>query len=269
MDKVKKTAFKAAAEAGQLLKERLGNIRQVDYKSAFNIVTDVDKASEKLILKIIKDAFPGDSILAEESGSSETSSNRRWLIDPLDGTTNYTHAYPFFSVSIGFELDGQVVFGAVFNPISNELFWAEKGKGAWLNETQIHVSTVDSLSASLLATGFPPDTNAYTDNNINEFATLTSISHGVRRDGSAALDLSFVASGRLDGFWETKLSPWDIAAGGLIVAEAGGKVTNLIGGPLELTSGYILATNSLIHDEVLGALAKLRQATLVKEVSID
>ncbi|MBX9770146.1 MAG: inositol monophosphatase [Candidatus Obscuribacterales bacterium] len=269
MENIKKTAFKAASVAGELLKERLGNIKQVDYKSAFNIVTDVDKASEKLILEIIKEAFPDDSILAEESGMSKIESNRRWLIDPLDGTTNYTHAYPFFSISIGFELDGKVVFATVFNPISNELFWAEKGKGAWLHDTPIKVSTVDKLSASLLATGFPPDTDAYADNNINEFATLTSISHGVRRDGSAALDLSFVACGRLDGFWETKLSPWDIAAGGLLVTEAGGRITNLTGGPLELTSGYILATNNLLHDEVLGSLAKLRQATLVKEVSGD
>ncbi len=269
MDKVKNTAFKAAQEAGKLLKERMGNIKQVDYKSAFNIVTDVDKASEKLILQIIKDAFPEDAILAEESGSSVQKSNRRWLIDPLDGTTNYTHAYPFFAVSIGFELDGKVVFATVFNPVSNEMFWAERGKGAFLNDNQIRVSTVDKLEASLLATGFPPDTGTGSDNNINEFATLTSASHGVRRDGSAALDLSFVACGRLDGFWETKLSPWDIAAGGLIVEEAGGKLTNLTGGPLELTSGYILATNNLIHNQVLESLAQLRQATLVKEVSGD
>ena len=259
---VKKIAFKAAQEAGKLLKERLGKIKQVDYKSAFNIVTDVDKASENLILQIIKDAFPEDSFLAEESGMSQVKSNRRWLVDPLDGTTNYTHAYPFFSVSIAFELDGEVTFGTVFNPMSDELFWAEKGSGAFLNDTPIKVSTIDNISSSLLATGFPPDTGANADNNINEFATLTSTSHGVRRDGSAALDLSFVACGRLDGFWETKLSPWDIAAGGLIVEEAGGKLTNLTGKPLQLTSGYILATNGLIHDQVLAALAQLRQAKL-------
>lgn len=261
MDKVKNTAFKAAHEAGKLLKERLGNIKQVDYKSAFNIVTDVDKASEKLILQIIKESFPDDSILAEESGSCKQASNRRWLIDPLDGTTNYTHGYPFFSISIGFELDSEVVFGTVFNPVANELFWAEKGKGAFLNDNQIRVSTVDKLEASLLATGFPPDTNSNSETNLEAFAAITSASHGVRRDGSAALDLSFVASGRLDGFWETKLSPWDIAAGGLIVTEAGGKLTNLKGGPLEMTSGYILATNGLIHNQVLDSLAQLNPSS--------
>ncbi len=258
MDLIRQTAFKAAREAGALLRERVGKIKNIDYKGAFNIVTDVDRASERIVLDILNAAFPDFDILAEESGAHTGSSGRRWLIDPLDGTTNYTHAYPFFCVSIGFESDGEIMLGVVYNPISDELFWAEKGKGAWLNETPIRVSAIGSLSAGLLATGFAPDTSSAEDSNMAQFSTLTELSHGVRRDGSAALDLCFVACGRLDGFWEMKLSPWDTAAGSLIVSEAGGKVTNLSGGSFDMTTGHILTTNGLIHDEVVSVLTSIR-----------
>jgi len=255
LEKEKKTAFQAALKAGKLIAERRGDIKTVDYKSAFNLVTDVDKASEKLIIELIREEFPEDEILAEESGASKEKSKRRWLIDPVDGTTNFAHNYPFFCVSIALEKDGQRQLGVVFNPIADELFWAQLGEGAWLNDKPISVSKVRSLGESLLATGFPPDTAAAHQTNMEHFQALTNLSHGVRRDGSAALDLCFVACGRLDGFWERKLAPWDVGAGSLIVEEAGGKVSNLKNGQLNLQDGHILATNGLIHDEVVAALS--------------
>ena len=251
-------ALAAAHAGGELLKSRVGKIKSVDYKSAYNLVTDVDKASEELIINTIRCAFPEDSFLGEEGGIKEGRAHsgtiRRWIIDPLDGTTNYTHGYPFFAVSIGVEEDGVVTHGVVFNPISNELFRASLGGGAFLNDEAIHVSKSASLDNSLLATGFPPDTVNNVYNNMDSFKHITNICHGVRRDGSAALDLSFVACGRLDGFWERKLSAWDVAAGALIVHEAGGTVTNLESGPLDIMSGHILASNGIIHSEIVQAL---------------
>lgn len=257
MDNVRETAIRAARQAGSLLKERLGNIRNIDYKGAFNIVTDVDKASERMILQILNEQFPDYAILAEEGGATASESQRRWLIDPLDGTTNYTHAYPFFCVSIGLEDRDRIVFGVVYNPMTDELFWAEEGNGAWLGQEQIRVSKTERLSTSLLATGFPPDTKRAADDNMLRFVTLTDMSHGVRRDGAAALDLCFVAAGRLDGFWETKLSPWDTAAGSLIVIEAGGRVSNFSGKTFDMAAGHVLATNGLIHQETVDVLTEL------------
>lgn len=258
MDKSRKVAFEAAREGGRILMSRLGDIKTIEYKAAFNIVTDVDKQSETAIIGILNREFPADEILAEESGLSKNSnSKRRWIIDPLDGTTNYTHTYPFFSVSIGLVEDGRIVLGVVYNPSTDEMFWAEPGKGAWLNDEPIHVSQVDDLGRSLLATGFPPDTLKATRTNMEQFKAITNLSHGVRRDGSAALDLCFVASGRLDGFWELKLAPWDLAAGTLIIEEAGGRVTDLKGGKLDLFDGHVLATNDKIHDQVMGILKQV------------
>lgn len=266
MTKVFDVAKEAALAGGALLKARLGKIKSVDYKSAYNLVTDVDKASEDLIIATIKATFPQDSFLAEEggithgntgktAGQNQSTPSRRWIIDPLDGTTNYSHSYPFFCVSIAAEEDGIVTHGVIFNPMSGELFRAIKGQGAFLNDEPIHVSSCTSLDNGLLATGFPPDTVNNIYNNMDSFKHVTNICHGVRRDGSAALDLSFVACGRLDGFWERKLSAWDVAAGALIVEEAGGKVSNLEGGPLDMMSGHILASNTKIHQEVVDALA--------------
>jgi myo-inositol-1(or 4)-monophosphatase len=255
MNLIKEIAFKAAREAGALLRERAGKILNIDYKSAFNIVTDADRESERLVIGIISERFPDDQILGEESGAHETASNRRWIIDPLDGTTNYAHGYPFFSVSIGFEEQGEMRFGVVYNPIADEMFWAEQGKGAYLNDKPIKVSQHTKLATSLLATGFPADTATAKLSNLVEFAKATDLSMGVRRDGSAALDLSYVACGRLDGFWELKLAQWDLAAGTLIVREAGGSVTNLTGGPFDIRTGHVLATNNLIHEELVQALA--------------
>lgn len=257
MEKIEKVAREAALRAGELQKARVGKVKSLDYKSAFNIVTDVDKASEALIIETIKASFPNDAFLAEESGaeSGKQESARRWIIDPLDGTTNFAHSYPFFCVSIGVEEKGEMVLGVVYNAIASEIFVASRGQGATLNGEKIAVSNRTTLDTSLLATGFPPDTLKSVHHNMDSFRTITNMCHGVRRDGSAALDLCFVASGRLDGFWERKLAPWDVAAGSLIVREAGGKVTNLEDGPLDMTSGHILATNGKIHEEVVKALA--------------
>lgn len=254
LELVRKTAEKAAHAAGEILKEKLGKLSHLDYKSAFNIVTEADKASEDEVIRIIREQFPDHQILGEESGAHKSDSKKRWLIDPLDGTTNYAHSYPFFCVSIGFEDDGEMKYGIVFNPVSNEIFHAEQGKGAFLGEKRLHCSKVSKLAESLLATGFPPDTKNAKHSNISEFHKLTDLCHGVRRDGSAALDLCYVASGRLEGFWEFKLSPWDLAAGTLIVREAGGKVTDPTGGAFDINSGHVLSTNSLIHDELAKAL---------------
>lgn len=262
MKQERTVAFRAALEAGALIKERMGQIASIDYKSAFNLVTDVDKASETLILEIILGVFPEDSILAEESGASKTKSARRWLIDPLDGTTNYAHSYPFFCVSIGLEEDGEMVLGVVYDPIRDELFYALKGEGAFLNDEKIKVSTIDSVAASLLVTGFPPDSRGTDINNMVEFTTLTNLSHGVRRDGSAALDLCYVATGRTEGFWEKRLSAWDVGAGSLIVEEAGGRVTDLEGNKLDVDKGFILATNGLVHDQVLKVLSDVKAKAL-------
>jgi len=258
VDKDKQLALRAALEAGKYIKEHVGHIKQIDYKSAFNIVTDVDKASEKMILEILRSENPDDSYTAEEGGGKTgTKTNRHWYVDPLDGTTNFTHSYPFFCVSIGLEEAGKMVLGVVYNPMTNELFTAVAGQGAYLNDERIHVSRIEELSNSLLATGFPPDTATAKHNNMVPFTTLTTMSHGVRRDGSAALDLCYVASGRLEGFWELKLSPWDIAAGSLIVEEAGGRVSDLSNGPLDMPTGHILATNNLIHHEVVAVMRKI------------
>ena len=254
LELVKKTALKAAESAGKIIKDKVGKLSRLDYKGAFNIVTEADKASEAEIIRIIRSEFADHQILGEESGAHTSESKQRWLIDPVDGTTNYAHGYPFFCISIGFEDDGEMAYGLVFNPMSNELFQAEKGKGATLNGEPIHCSKVKTLSESLLATGFPSDSANAKVSNMIQFQKLTDLCHGVRRDGSAALDLCFVACGRMDGFWEFKLSPWDLAAGTLIVREAGGRVTSPEGTDFDLNSGHVLASNSLVHDEIVSVL---------------
>lgn len=255
MERAKEVAFRAAREAGEVQRQGVGNVKNIDYKSAFNVVTDVDKASEALIVSIIRESFPDDYILAEESGLLESKdAKRRWLIDPLDGTANFAHSYPFFCVSIALEVSGVVQLGVVYNPLSDELFWAQRGRGAFLSDRPIKVSSSRSLAVALLATGFPPDTKTAKHTNIPQFAKITDLSYGVRRDGSAALDLSFVASGRLDAFWEMKLAPWDLGAGTLLVEEAGGRITNLMNGPFNIETGHVIASNGHIHDELVREL---------------
>jgi myo-inositol-1(or 4)-monophosphatase len=245
-----------AREAGALLRERIDDRHTVQYKGEINIVTEADKLSEALIVERIRTSFPDHGILAEESPEMAKSSGFRWIIDPLDGTTNYSHGYPVFCVSIALEVEGEIRFGAVYNPMLDELFTAEKGAGAFLNGRPLKVSRTSELSRSLLATGFPYDIREDRNNNINYFEAMALNAQAVRRAGSAALDLAYLATGRFDGFWELKLMPWDMAAGWLLVEEAGGVVTDLRGNPFSLRSPHILGSNGLIHGEMSRLLAR-------------
>ncbi|MFH1624963.1 MAG: inositol monophosphatase family protein [Pseudomonadota bacterium] len=226
------TAVNAAREAGRILRENLGKSIKIDFKGERNLVTDIDRASEKTIIEIIRKKYPDHRILTEESQVKNGTSPYRWIIDPLDGTTNYAHGYPSFCVSIALERKGYVLLGVVYDPILEELFTAEKGNGASLNGGKISVSSTDTLAHSMLATGFPYDLRESQNNNLVHFNNFIMAAQAIRRPGSAALDLCYVAMGRFDGFWELKLSPWDVAAGSLIVGEAGGVVTDFRGGIL-------------------------------------
>lgn len=257
-------AAQAAKEGGQVLKKYWGKLKHIQEKKySGDLVTEADKESEEVILKFLKGLYPTHTMLSEECGLHESKSKEyTWVIDPLDGTTNYTHQYPLVAVSIGLLHKGKPIVGVVYNPILKELFLASKGGGATLNGKKIHVSTTHSLHHSLLATGFAYDRRDTQDNNYTEFCLLTQVSHGVRRGGSAALDLAFVAAGRLEGFWERGLNPWDIAAGIILVEEAGGKVTSYEGDELVLDSGRILASNRLIHDDLIAELRKAHQSRI-------
>jgi myo-inositol-1(or 4)-monophosphatase len=245
----------AAREAGALVLERLHDRHIVQYKGEINLVTEADRLSEALIVERIRREFPGHDILTEESPETANGSGFRWIIDPLDGTTNYAHGYPVFCVSIALEIKGVIMLGAVYNPMLDELFTAEKGAGAFLNGRRLTVSRTESLSRGLLATGFPYDIREDRNNNINYFKVMVLSAQAVRRAGSAALDLAYLAAGRFDGFWELKLMPWDTAAGWLLVEEAGGSVTDFRGDPYHLHSRNMLASNGLIHAEMARILA--------------
>ena len=244
--KYKKLAIKAALTSGYFIKKSVGNISAISYKGRDNIVTDVDKKSEKIIINMIRARFPDHSILSEERGRIDAGSEYRWIIDPLDGTTNFAHAFPFFSVSIALERSGSVILGAVYDPMRDELFFAESGKGAYLNNKRIKVSAVNKLSASFLATGFSYG-RIRKDKNVVNFRKFLLRAMAIRRAGSAALDLSYVACGRFDGFWEMDLKPWDSAAGYLIVKEAKGTVTKFDGSAYSFYDNNILASNGKIH----------------------
>jgi len=255
MDACRTLIEAVAREAGALLLERLHDRHTVQYKGEINLVTEADRLSEALIVERIRREFPGHDILTEESPETANGSGFRWIIDPLDGTTNYAHGYPVFSVSIALEVKGVIRLGAVYNPMLDELFTADKGAGAFLNGRRLNVSRTERLSRSLLATGFPYDIREDRNNNINYFKVMILSAQAVRRTGSAALDLAYIAAGRFDGFWELKLMPWDTAAGWLLVEEAGGCVTDLRGDPYQLHSPNILASNGLIHAEMASILA--------------
>jgi myo-inositol-1(or 4)-monophosphatase len=257
-------AAKAALEGGKILKKYWGKVKNVREKTfTGDLVTEADKESEEVIIRLLNEHYPTHTILSEEGGLYKAKDEEfSWVIDPLDGTTNYTHQYPFVAVSIGFLRHGKPIVGAVFNPITDEMFLAAKGKGAFLNGNPIKVSKVKFLNQSLLATGFAYDRRETLDNNYTEFCFLTHLSHGVRRVGSAALDLAYVAAGRLEGFWERGLNPWDIAAGVVLIEEAGGKVSSYEGEELILNSGRILASNGLIHENLILELKKAHEGRL-------
>ena len=250
----KKTAIDAAKSAGLLLKRNIGRRHTIEFKGVIDVVTEMDIKAEDMIMKTIKARFPEHGILTEESFEQKSGSGYRWIIDPLDGTTNYSHGFPIFCVSIALEREGEIILGVVFNPMLNELFTAEKGKGAYLNSKRIRVSGISELTKSLLATGFPYDVRTSPDNNISHFANLAVRAQAIRRAGSAALDMCYVACGRFDGFWELKLKPWDTAAAMLIIKEAGGIVTDFNGSAFSLYSGETLASNGLVHDEMIEVL---------------
>ncbi|MCU0565425.1 MAG: inositol monophosphatase [Oculatellaceae cyanobacterium Prado106] len=252
-------ATEAALAGGAIVQSYLGKLEEIQEKSRpGDLVTEADKASEAAILKVITRHFPSHGILAEESGKGGAiASEFLWAIDPLDGTTNYAHQYPFYAVSIGLLIDGIPQVGVIFDPAHQDLFRAAQGLGATRNRRPIRVSATTDLARSLLVTGFAYDRRETPDNNYAEFCRLTHLTQGVRRGGSAAIDLAYVACGRLDGFWERGLSPWDMAAGVAIVREAGGQVTAYDGSPFEMATGRILATNSLIHPELSQELQQI------------
>ena len=249
-------ATESVLAAGAVLTERWGKLNNIQEKGRpGDLVTEADKLAEAEVLKVINRHLPDHQILAEESGAlGNSKSEYLWAIDPLDGTTNYAHGFPIAATSVGLLIDGIPTVGAVYNPFSNELFRAAKGLGATCNRRPIQVSRTAELSKSLLITGFAYDRRETTDNNYAEFCHLTHLTQGVRRLGCASMDLAGVACGRLDGYWERGIQPWDMAAGIVILSEAGGKVTAYDGSPLDIDSGRILATNGLIHDSLSQAL---------------
>lgn len=255
-------AVEAARQAGALLLDYAKSGFRIEHKNPIDLVTDADRAAERCIVELIHRQFPSHRILAEEQGSTvQTSSPYQWIVDPLDGTTNFAHGFPFYSVSIGVEHDGIGLIGVVFDPTRNELFTAQVGAGVHLNGTPLAVSRVNHLDGALLVTGFSSDIRETPNNNLDHFARFALKVQGLRRTGSAALDLCYVASGRFDGFWEVRLNPWDMAAGIVILTEAGGTVTDFAGGVHSIYGKELVASNGLIHQAMLEVLrqdARLR-----------
>ena len=247
-----------AVEAGHFLKHSVGTVRSVERKLGqdSNLVTEVDKRSEAMITERIRMKYPGHAILGEESGGSITGADTVWIIDPLDGTTNFTHGLPIFCVSIGVQHKGELVAGVVYDPNLDELFSAERGGGAFLNGKRLHVSGTAELRESLLVTGFPYNIRENPHHAVEHFQAFLMEAQAVRRLGSAALDLCYIAAGRFDGFWEVALKSWDMAAGMLCVREAGGNVTNFRGEQMKVTGVDLLATNGKIHEAMRAVLKK-------------
>ncbi len=251
-------AENTARGAGEILRRSYGGKQSVYYKGEINLVTEVDRQSEGYIIGRIRSAFPDHGILSEESSEILSPSSFRWIVDPLDGTTNYAHGYPCFCVSIAVERDGEILAGAVYDPLLDELFTATPGGGAHRNGARVAVSSTAILRQSLLATGFAYDVNTRSDNNLDYFREFVFTGQAIRRDGSAALDMCYLACGRFDGFWELSLKPWDTAAGLLILAEAGGVATRLDGSPYDIHQPDILASNGRIHDQMLAVIRRVK-----------
>lgn len=253
-------AIRAAREAGAILQDYAARGFQIENKGRINLVTEADLASERHITQLIGSHFPSHRILAEEGGASghPGEDNYVWIIDPLDGTTNYSHGFPCYAVSIGIELHGKAVAGVIYDPTRDELFAAERGAGATLNGNKIRVSAVDHLERALVVSGFPYDVRERMEEYLPAWREFLKHTQGVRRLGAAAIDMCCVASGRMDGFWENGLNPWDTAAGWVIIEEAGGRVTKLDGSPFDNYSASLLCTNGAIHDQMLAVLALLK-----------
>jgi myo-inositol-1(or 4)-monophosphatase len=238
---------------------RFGSHLQIDKKGTIDLVTEVDVAIERMFRALIAERFPGHAILAEEMGGAATApAGPCWVFDPIDGTTNYAHGLPIFCSTLALEIDGVAQVAAVYDPNRRELFTAEKGSGARLNGRPIHVSSADRLVDAMLVTGFPYDVHTRVEEIVGLFAQFVGVARAVRRLGSAAIDLCYVAAGRMDGFWEADLKPWDIAGGALIVAEAGGQVTRLTGEPFTSRGGSVLATNARLHGPMLDVIRSVR-----------
>lgn len=256
MSKFLVTAGEIAREAGALIndfgRQRIG----FELKGEHDLVTAADRASEKLIVAALTKAFPGHSVVAEEGGGQDRSSEYCWYVDPLDGTTNFAHGFPVYNVSIGLEKNGELIAGVVYDPTRDEMFSAERGAGAYLNSERIHVSKCPVLEESLVATGFP-SRRRHQNVNVHFYYQLAMLTHGVRRAGAAAIDLCYVACGRLDAFWEFGLNPWDMAAGVVILEEAGGRSTDMAGGPAHVRCPHLLTSNGVLHPEILSLFTEI------------
>ncbi|MFQ5409384.1 MAG: inositol monophosphatase family protein, partial [Anaerolineales bacterium] len=262
VSKYREAAGEIAREAGALLRTGFGNVGQIEHKGAIDLVTQFDRDSEALILRRLGEYFPSHAVRGEEGGAHPAADDNgfEWLVDPIDGTTNFAHGLPIFAVSIALLRRGRVIAGAVYDPLRDELFTAAEDEGSTLNDAPIRVSENAPLASSLLATGFPYDVRTNPDNNLDHYADFALRTRGVRRPGAAAIDLAWVGCGRLDGFWELRLNPWDVAAGALIVKEAGGSVTDLRGDDDWLDPANIVASNGRIHAEMLRVLREKGEA---------
>ena len=250
------TAVDIAREAGGLLANLFEKRIGFELKGDYDLVTAADRASEKLIVERLRSHFPTHSIMAEEGGGHESGGEFRWYVDPLDGTTNFAHGYPMFNVTLALERGGELIAGVIYEPVRQEMFTAELGGGAYVNNRRIHVSKVERLADSLLITGFP-SYKRHLSVNVHFFHQAAMATHGVRRSGSAAIDLAYVAAGRADGFWEFGLKPWDMAAGILLVEEAGGQCSDMVGAPRSVSGPHLVATNRSIHDETIGLFGEV------------
>ena len=254
IEAAKRVGIEAIYSGARVLRNHFGRIAQISQKGAFDLVTEADTESEKQIMETILKAFPDHAVLAEESGVNKGSAEYQWLIDPLDGTTNYVHQLPFFTIAIALAVHDKIELGLVLNPMDGELYSAIAGDGAALNGKPINVSSTASVSDSLLVTGFPYDFNEIVEPAMKRFGVCQQASQGVRRLGSAALDMCYLACGRFDGFWEQNLKPWDKAAGAIIAAEAGAVITDFSNQPFSINQKEILVTNGRIHQEMLSLL---------------
>lgn len=257
------TAIEAVVQAGDIMMSRFGTGIRIDKKGTIDLVTEVDVAIERSFREMVAERFPDHAVLGEEMGGSATPPpGPCWVFDPIDGTTNFAHGLPIFCASLALEVDGVAQVAAVYDPTRRELFTAERGSGAFLNGRRLHVSDAATLVDAVLVTGFPYDVHQRVDEIVGLFAAFVGQARAVRRLGSAAIDLCYVAAGRMDGFWESDLKPWDIAGGALIVEQAGGRVTDMAGAPFSSRAGRVLASNTLLHDAMLAVIRDFERGRL-------